>query len=88
MSESIIGIHPIHRKLAELTYLNMDIKGNLVIGPAELRGILQLLRQNLEFIQTLDGLKALSFHAYELGDMDWQQDICKQIEELESVMEI
>lgn len=76
-------IHPIHRKLAEIVFMNIDRQGDLIIGNAELRLILQLLRQNLFLVRRLDELKQLAYVAHCAGDMDWEQDICQQIDELE-----
>lgn len=88
MSDSVIGIHPIHRKMAVIWEMITDVNGNTVIGSAEMQQFIPLLKQNYELVRKLDELKQLSFVAYELGDLVWQQDICKQIDELESAMEI
>jgi hypothetical protein len=88
MSESVVGIHPIHRKLAAITLMSTDQHGAIVIGMPELQLIIPLLRQNLALIRRLDELKALSFHAFEMGDMDWQMEICAQIESLERTLEV
>jgi len=88
MNNTVVGIHPLHRKLAHVWEMNTDSKGNTVVDAVLMQQIIPLLRQNYELVRQLDELKQLSFIAYEMGDMDWQQDICKQIEELESVMEI
>lgn len=64
--------------------MNLDQNGNLIIGNIELQMILKLLRLNHDLVYRLDGLKEIAFHAHQMGDMDWQMDICKQIEELEA----
>ncbi|GIO34380.1 hypothetical protein J2TS6_55210 [Paenibacillus albilobatus] len=72
MSETQIrelAIHPVHRKLAEATFLCLDKRGNLIIDETTLR-----------LIRTLDELFELSFVAYQLGDTNWVQDICNAIE--------
>lgn len=77
-----IAIHPSHRNLAEITFLNLDKKGNLIIDDVTLRVITPLLMQNLEIIRTLDELNNLSMVAYTAGDMDWLHNICEAIEYL------
>ncbi|MFU1797496.1 hypothetical protein ACM1RC_26760 [Paenibacillus azoreducens] len=83
MSESQIrelAIHPIHRKLAEITFLCLDKNGRLIIDQTTLRLIQPLLQDNLELIRTLDELTELSIVAYQLGDTNWVHDICNAIE--------
>lgn len=82
----MLAIHKVHRKLAEVVQMNLDQNGNLFIGKVELQMILKLLRENYELVYTLDGLKEIALHAYEMGDMNWQMDLCAQIEELEAQM--
>jgi len=55
--------------------------------------IMPLLRQNMLLVQKLDELKQLAFVAHELkqlafvahcsGDFEWEQEICRKIDELE-----
>lgn len=80
----MIGIHKVHRQLAFVTALNIDKDGRLEMGMPELMLIMPLLLKNYKLVSELDALKELAFHAHEMGDMDWQMDICKQIEELEA----
>lgn len=75
-----IAIHPSHRKLAEITFLNLDKKGNLIIDELTLRVLAPYLLQNLEIIRTLDELNNLSMVAYTAGDMEWLHDICGAID--------
>jgi hypothetical protein len=82
----MLAVHPVHRKLAEVVQMNMDLNGNLLIGKVELQLILKLLRENYNLIFALDSLKELALHAHEMGDMDWQMDLCAKIEELEVKM--
>lgn len=88
MNNTVVGIHPIHRKLATIVAMSTDTKGNTFIGNAELQLIIPLLRQNYELVRQLDELKQLSFVAYEMGDHEWLQDIAAKIEALEEKMEI
>lgn len=77
-------IHPVHRKLAEIVFMNTDKNGNLFLGNAELQLILKELRKNMELVYRTDALKELSFIAYLMGDMNWVQEIEKQLEEIEA----
>jgi hypothetical protein len=82
----MIGIHPIHRRLAEIIHMSMDNEGAVTLGMAELTLIVRLLRQNLALVQRLDELKQLAFVAHLADDSVWEQDICKRIDELEVSM--
>lgn len=79
----MIGIHPIHRKMAVITWMSMNQEGELNLDNIALQMLQPLLKQNLKMIQRLDELKSLSYIAYELNDTDWQHDICRSIEDLE-----
>ncbi|KKC50172.1 hypothetical protein VE23_25015 [Paenibacillus sp. D9] len=82
----MIGISPIHRKLAELTHYCLETDGELHMTRQERRELTNLLKANLRLVRRLDELKSLSFVAYEAGDVEWQQSICKQIEDLEATL--
>ncbi|MNC49137.1 hypothetical protein D3C75_982930 [compost metagenome] len=82
----MLAIHQVHRKLAQIVHMNLDQNGNLVVGHLELQLILKLLRENHNLVYKLDGLKELAFMAHEIGDMEWQMDLCAKIEELEARM--
>lgn len=82
----MIGIHPIHRQLAMITHMCLDQRGNMIIGTPELKLMMPLLRANLLLIQQLDSLKELAFHAHEMGDHDWEMELCRQIDELEATL--
>jgi len=84
--ETMIAIHPIHRKMAEIIHMSMDRNGNIAISPVELTLLLPLLRQNLELVRRIDELKELSFQAYLVGDTEWQHEICRQLDALEAKM--
>lgn len=80
----MIGLHPVHRELAKIVHMNLDLKGDLIIGNIELQLILKLLRKNYNLVYKLDALKEIALHAYEMGDMEWEHELCRQIEELET----
>ena len=79
----MIGIHPIHRKMAVIAYMSMNQDGQINLDNIALQMLQPLLKQNLRMIQRLDELKSLSYIAYTLNDFDWQHDICSRIEALE-----
>lgn len=78
----MLAIHPIHRRLAELTI----ISGSRPLKVAEQLELFQCLNVNAKIVSDLDKLKQLAFLAHEMGDMDWQMDLCARIEELEARM--
>ncbi|WP_010498563.1 DUF7667 family protein [Paenibacillus elgii] len=80
----MIGIHPVHRRMAELTLEAQRAGGFTQLTAREQQELYHCLAVNMDFIARLDSLKALAFHAHTMGDMEWQQQICKQIDELET----
>ncbi|BFH10574.1 hypothetical protein WJ0W_004726 [Paenibacillus melissococcoides] len=84
MTDIKIGIHPVHRRMAEL-HLAQKRRPWTDLEKLEM---INCMQANYDLIQRLDGLKQLSLHAYEMGDTDWQHDICSQIEKLQSKMDI
>lgn len=82
----MIAIHPVHRRLAELTLKAERLGGYFHLSPLEQTELHHCLRANATLVQKLDGLKQLAFHAHEMGDMEWQQEICRKIDELETTM--
>lgn len=82
----MIGIHPVHRRLAEIAYMSTDKHGTMKIGWPEMQLIMPLLRQNMLLVQKLDELKQLAFVAHCSGDFEWEQEICRKIDELEVEM--
>lgn len=81
---SIVGIHKIHRQLAFIALMCTDTKGNMIIGEPELKLIMPLLKENLMLVFQNDSLKVLSYMAYEMGDDNWQMDICEKLDALEA----
>lgn len=79
-----IGIHKTHRTLAKLYMNSKRNDGRVVLTSPEYMLLMALLEINAELVHKLDSLKELAFHAHEVGDFEWEQDICKQIEELEA----
>ncbi|WP_211746390.1 hypothetical protein [Paenibacillus sp. Marseille-Q4541] len=79
-----VAIHDIHRMLAAIYFRSLTPEGKLKVHWLDQISIVAILQKNAELVHQLDSLKSLAFHAHEIGDMDWQQEICKQIEELEA----
>ncbi|MEF2965083.1 hypothetical protein V3851_04500 [Paenibacillus sp. M1] len=79
----MIGIHPIHRKMAWITWMSMNQDGKINLDEVAVNLLKPLLKQNLMMIRRLDELKSLSFLAYEAQEHEWQHDIRGRIEALE-----
>lgn len=79
----MIGIHPIHRKMAWITWMSMNQDGKIKLDEVAIQMLKPLLKQNLMMIQRLDELKSLSYQAYLAGENEWQKDIRTRIEALE-----
>lgn len=78
----MIAIHKAHRRLAEITYMLTDRRGNICIDRAAVAAIVPLLRQNLELVRRLDELRNLALEAHATGDTAWVQEICREIDEM------
>lgn len=82
----MIAIHPVHRRLAELQLIAERRGGYDRLTAAEQMDLHHCLRANATLVRRLDELKQLSFIAYQVGDMDWVAEVCRQIDELEAKM--
>lgn len=78
----MLAIHPVHRRLAELTLISRSRR----LTVSEQLEIFQYLEVNAKIVSELDKFKQLAFIAHEMGDMDWQMDLCAKIEALEARM--
>lgn len=80
----MFGIHPIHRRLAEISFKVIGVDGKYSdLDPDLLRDLQHCLVRNLDIIRKLDELKSLSFVAYELGDAEWVHKLSAEIDVLE-----
>ncbi|MFC4778686.1 hypothetical protein ACFO9Q_17970 [Paenibacillus sp. GCM10023252] len=79
----MIGIHPVHRRLAELTLKARLNGGYPCLSLHEKQELDHCLTVNLDVIRTLDSLKSLAFVAYDCGDTSWHHELCAQIEAIE-----
>lgn len=77
-------IHPVHRKLAQLTLMTMQPDGTSSMGLNELKLIIPLLKENLKLVTMTDGLKNIALEAQVLGDMEWVQEITMKLDEMEA----
>lgn len=82
----MIGIHPVHRRLAELQLIAERRGGYDQLTVREQMDLHHCLQVNAKLVRRLDELKQLSFIAYTVNDADWQHEICRRIEELEAKM--
>lgn len=82
-SRSMIGIHFVHRRLAEIDHKAVQLGGYNRLPPDDQIELRHCLIANAKLVRKLDELKQLAFIAHLADDMDWQQDICSQIDELE-----
>lgn len=82
----MIGIHPVHRRLAELQLIAERRGGYDQLTVREQMDLHHCLQFNAKLVRRLDELKQLSFIAYQAGDLEWEQEICRQIDELEAKM--
>lgn len=79
----MIGIHPIHRRLAELQEKAERMGGYDRLTDREWQDVKHCLQINAKLVRRLDELKNLAYIAHATGDYAWEQDICRQIDELE-----
>lgn len=68
---SVVGIHPIHRKIAEIWEMNMDVKGTVTVDAVLMQQLIPLLRYNYLLVRRFDELRQLAFMAHETKDQDW-----------------
>ncbi|MGO4496469.1 hypothetical protein AB4114_11285 [Paenibacillus sp. 2RAB27] len=81
----MLAIHSIHRELANWALQNLP-KEAKCIGEIEIKLLFGLLRKNMMMIANLDLLKEATLIAHELGDFEWEQELCMEIEKLEIQM--
>lgn len=80
----MIAIHPIHRRLAELSMKARRMGGWRKLPPDEQTELEQCLRANEALVFRLDALKSLAFLAHTMDDFEWEKEICRKIDELEA----
>lgn len=80
----MIGIHPIHRRLAELTNKARQMGGFDKLTYVDKQDLEHCLKANYDLVYKLDSLKSIAFVAYDCGDLEWQQELCEQIDHIEA----
>lgn len=75
-------IHPCHRRLAELTAKAKRNGGFHSFTTDDWRDFEHCLRVNEDFVMKLSFLEQLSLIAYNIGDTEYQHEICAKIEKL------
>lgn len=80
----MIGIHSVHRRLAELTEKAERLGGYERLSILEQKDIAHCLKLNAQVVRRIDELKQLSFIAYQANDAEWQHELCKQLDALEA----
>ncbi|WP_192043368.1 DUF7667 family protein [Paenibacillus lycopersici] len=82
----MIGIHPVHRRLAELLEKSTRLGGLIYLSGAEQAEISHCLHINAKLVRELDQLKQLAWIACEAGDVEWQYELCERIDKLEATL--
>ncbi|MBD0381245.1 DUF7667 family protein [Paenibacillus sedimenti] len=82
----MIGIHPVHRRMAEIHTQAMRLGGYEMLPYKVQCELQQCVVLNATIVMKLDGLKTLALHAQEMNDMDWVAELCGKIDELETLM--
>lgn len=82
----MIAIHPVHRRLAQLTLKAVRSGGFAKLTEEEQKEIEHCLRVNESLVWKMDAYKELALHAHEMGDMKWELELCGKIDELEAKM--
>lgn len=75
-------LHIVHRRLAELDHKAQQV-GFENLSNQEQADLRHCLRVNTKLVRRIEELNSLSFIAYQNNDMEWLQEICKKIDELE-----
>lgn len=82
----MIVIHPVHRRLAELTEKAERLGGYSQLTAHEQMELHHCLQVNAKLVRRLDELKNLAYIAHISGDMEWEQEICAKLDEMEARM--
>lgn len=77
-----VCINECHRRLAAAVFLNIK-NGTLCLGEPELRAMIPLLIQNMDFVIRVDELKALALEAQAAGDLEWRNDLFLELDKIE-----
>lgn len=78
----VVGIHPVHRRMAEL-FEKVSVGGYAGLSVKDQQDLHHCMVVNSKLVRKLDELKNLAFVAHCSGDLEWEQDIQRQIETIE-----
>jgi hypothetical protein len=78
----MIGIHPCHRRLAELHIKANKLGSYDCLSHTEKTDIIHCLQVNAKLIREIGWLNDLTFVAHQVGDMEYQQELCVELEKL------
>ncbi|KAA8750069.1 MULTISPECIES: hypothetical protein [unclassified Paenibacillus] len=79
-----IAIHPVHRRLAELTIKAGKTGGTFKLPPAEWMELMHCLQANATLVHKLDGYKEAAYAAQCNDQMDLVQHFTQLLDELEA----
>ncbi|MEV2698844.1 hypothetical protein ABNC92_19660 [Paenibacillus larvae] len=82
MSEIKIGIHPVHRRLAELCMKHSNLFALFENhSKSEFRELWQCLKQNADLVMMLNNSY---FLAHQMNDEEWKEEVKLKIKQLEA----
>lgn len=79
----MIGIHIVHRRLAEIHFNAQRLGGYDRLPLQDQIDLGHCLQVNAKLVRRLDELKNLAYIAHMAGDYAWEQEVCQKIDELE-----
>lgn len=82
----MVGIHVVHRRMAEIALIAERRGGFDQISPYLQQELYHCLQVNARLVRRLDELKNKAYIAHMAGDYAWEQDICREIDELEAAI--
>ncbi|MFD3272660.1 hypothetical protein ACE3MS_21425 [Paenibacillus dendritiformis] len=82
MTDIKIGIHPIHRRMAELHFTQQERSWT----SKEQAEMIQCIQANAKLVERLDQLNNLGYIAHISGDAEWEQEIRERIDKLTQPM--
>ncbi len=81
-----IAIHPVHRRMAELQLAAKKRGGYHMLTTMEQIEFQHCMHVNAQLVLQIDQLKELAYFTHCLGDMEWQMEVCEQLDAMEARM--
>jgi hypothetical protein len=78
-----IGIHPVHRRLAELAIKAKKTGSTFSLTPSDWIDLIHCLQVNATLVQKVDGYKEAAYTAQCNDQMDLVQHFVEKLEQLE-----